>query len=72
MALLLAIGAPPAAAQEQTGGAVVAWGDYEGGQTTVPPGFESEHEGDSQAIAVGEYHNLTPGTRSPSVGASSL
>jgi hypothetical protein len=51
MALLLAIGAPPAAAQEQTGGAVVAWGDYEGGQTTVSPGFESEHEGDSQAIA---------------------
>jgi hypothetical protein len=48
---LLAIGAPPAAVQEQTGGAVVAWGDNEGGQTTVPPGFESS----MKAIAAGGW-----------------
>jgi hypothetical protein len=38
MALLLAIGAQPAAAQEQTGGGVVAWGDNFYGQISVPPG----------------------------------
>jgi hypothetical protein len=33
---------------------VVAWGDYEGGQTTVSPGFESS----MRAIDAGGWHSL--------------
>ena len=54
MALLLVIGAQPAAAQEQPGGTVVGWGNNESGQSTVP---ESARSG-VKAIAAGEQHSL--------------
>jgi hypothetical protein len=53
MALLLAIGAQPAAAQEQTGGAVVAWGYNSGSQRTVPSDLAGV-----TAISAGGVHSM--------------
>jgi hypothetical protein len=53
MAVLLAIGAQPAAAQEQTGGGVVAWGSNSYGHTDVPVSVQSG----VKAISAGN-HNL--------------
>ena len=54
--LALAFGAPPAAAQEQTADAVVAWGENGESQSTVPPGL-----GNAKAISAGVYHSLALG-----------
>ena len=51
--LALAFGAPLAAAQEQTGGTVVAWGDNASGQSTVPTDL-----GSVTAVSAGEFHSL--------------
>jgi hypothetical protein len=64
MALLLAIGAQPAAAQEQPDGSVVAWGSNGSGQTNV---LASAASG-VKAIASGFNHNLALDDVTPSAG----
>ena len=47
------MGASPAGAQEQTGDAVVAWGNDGSGQSTAPPDLS-----DVRAISAGGVHGL--------------